>query len=79
MTTLAGDFDLRFAIFIILGARKDEPSPARVKLIQRTINTKILFVSPSKCTVAKPHRNEIPESRAPEVIKDCIANFLNNL
>ena len=35
ITTLAGKRDLAFAAFIILGPRNDEPSPAKVKEIER--------------------------------------------
>ena len=35
ITTLAGKRDLAFAAFIMLGPRKDEPIPAKVKEIER--------------------------------------------
>jgi len=41
ITTLDGNFDREFAAFITEGAKKDEPNPAKVKLIDKMIITRV--------------------------------------
>ena len=43
ITTLDGNFERVFAAFMTEGPRKDEPRPAKVKLIERIMITNVLF------------------------------------
>jgi hypothetical protein len=62
ITTLEGNFERIFAMFISDGPRKDEPRPATVKLIERIIRTTVLFEEPTMLTAIIPAINDKPDS-----------------
>jgi hypothetical protein len=62
ITTLEGNFERAFAAFITDGPKKDDPSPAIVKLMERITSTKVSLDVPTILTAMIPARNENPES-----------------
>jgi hypothetical protein len=72
ITTLDGNFERVFAAFIIDGPKKDEPSPAIVKLIERITTTRTLFEVPVILTAIIPARKDNPDSRDARIIKNLI-------
>ena len=72
ITTLAGNRDLELAAFIMLGPKKDEPMPAHVNEIERTIIVRVWFFVPNTLTAVIPIRNEIPEDTDATFINRCI-------
>jgi len=72
MTTLDGNFERVFAAFITDGPKKDEPSPAIVKLIERITITRVLFEVPVILTAIMPASMDNPESKDALTIKKSI-------
>ena len=62
ITTLDGNFERTFAMFISDGPRKDEPRPATVKLMERIIKTTVLFEEPTMLTAIIPAMKDNPDS-----------------
>jgi len=73
ITTLDGNFERVFAAFITDGPKKDEPSPAIVKLIESMTITSVLFEVPVILTAIIPIIMDKPESNDPRTIKKSIA------
>ncbi len=63
ITTLDGNFERVFAAFMTDGPKKDEPKPAKVKLIERMMMTKVLFAVPTKVTAKIPAMKDNPDSK----------------
>lgn len=63
ITTLDGNFERVFAAFMTEGPKKDEPKPAKVKLMERMMMTRVLFVVPTMDTARIPAINESPDNR----------------
>ena len=63
ITTLDGNFERVFAAFMTEGPKKDEPKPAKVKLMERMMMTGVLFVVPTMDTARIPAINESPDNR----------------
>ncbi len=72
ITTLDGNFERVFAAFITDGPKKDEPSPAIVKVIERMTSTSVLFEGPIKLTATIPVRKDNPESKDARITKKSI-------
>jgi len=72
ITTLDGNFERVFAAFITDGPRKDEPSPAIVKLIESMTITSVLFEVPVILTAIIPAIMDNPESKDARTIKKSI-------
>ena len=69
MTTLEGELERAFAAVMTLGARKDDPKPAMVKLIHNIVNEKILWSAPIKRVTKIPIKKENPEVKDPNLTK----------
>ncbi len=72
ITTLDGNFERVFAAFITDGPKKDEPSPAIVKLIESMTITSVLFEVPVILTAIIPAIMDSPESNDARTIKKSI-------
>jgi hypothetical protein len=72
ITTLDGNFERVFAAFITDGPKKDEPSPAIVKLIESITITSVLFEVPVILTAIIPAIMDNPESKDARTIKKSI-------
>lgn len=72
ITTLDGNFERVFAAFITDGPKKDEPSPAIVKLIERMTITSVLFEVPVILTAIIPAIMDNPESNDARTIRKLI-------
>ena len=72
ITTLDGNFERVFAAFITDGPKKDEPSPAIVKLIERMTMTRVWFEVPVMLTAIIPAIMDNPESKDARAIKKSI-------
>ncbi len=72
ITTLDGNFERVFAAFITDGPKKDEPSPAIVKLIESMTITSVLFEVPVILTAIIPAIMDNPESNDARTIKKSI-------
>ncbi len=70
ITTLDGNFERVFAAFITDGPKKDEPSPAIVKLIERITRTTALLEVPAMLTAIIPEIKANPESNEARTIKN---------
>ena len=62
ITTLDGNFERVFAAFITDGPKKEEPRPAKVKLIERITMTSVWLEVPTIVTPMIPAINESPDS-----------------
>ncbi len=72
ITTLDGNFERVFAAFITDGPKKDEPSPAIVKLTESMTITRVLFEVPVILTAIIPAIMDNPESNDARTIKKSI-------
>jgi len=72
ITTLDGNFERVFAAFITDGPKKDEPSPAIVKLIESMTITSVLFEVPVILTAIIPAIMDNPESKDARTIRKLI-------
>ena len=63
ITTLDGNFERVFAAFMTEGPKKDEPKPAKVKLIERIMITNVLFEVPTRVTAMIPAMKDNPDNK----------------
>jgi hypothetical protein len=72
ITMLAGNRDLEFAAFIMLGPKKEEPMPANVKDIERMTRARALLSAPITFTKPIPIRKEPPETKDATLLSCCM-------
>jgi hypothetical protein len=72
ITTLAGNRDLEFAAFMMLGPKKEDPNPAHVNVIERMTRVRDWFFVPITLTAAMPTRKDPPDDKDATFVNCCI-------